>query len=87
MAEELRRFPKNSRARGALATLYQTTGRADAAAGAVADLTRINPTPEAYALAARLWKSPGNPRQASAVRAEAQRAFAGRSSATLAQHR
>jgi tetratricopeptide (TPR) repeat protein len=87
LSEELRHFPTNSRARGALAALYQTTGRDEEAARTVSDLTRINPTPDSYALAARLWKSFGNPRQAGVVRAEAQRAFAGRSSATLAPRR
>jgi tetratricopeptide (TPR) repeat protein len=87
LTEELRLFPKNTRARGALATLYQNTGRDDAAARAITDLTRINPTPDAYALAARLSKSFGNARHAGAIRAEAQRAFAGRSSPSLTPRR
>jgi arylsulfatase A-like enzyme/cytochrome c-type biogenesis protein CcmH/NrfG len=74
-AAELRDFPFNVRARGALAQLYAGTGRAEAAAGVVADMLRIAPTPESYALAARLWTTLGNRKQADAVRAEARRAF------------
>jgi arylsulfatase A-like enzyme/predicted Zn-dependent protease len=73
--EELVHFPKEIRARSGLATLYQTTGRPEAAARVVQDLVRINPTPDAYALAARLWKSLGNIEQVNALRAEARRTF------------
>ena len=38
--------------------------------------TRISPTPDSYALAARLYTMFGNRQQADAVRAEARRAFA-----------
>jgi len=74
------------RARAALATLYHTTGQPEAAAGAIADMLRVVPTPESYALAARLWTSFGNPREAQAVRAEARRTFAdSRSRATTSR--
>jgi tetratricopeptide (TPR) repeat protein len=73
--EELHNFPQNTRALAGLATLYHTTGRADDAARIVADLMRITPTPDAYALAARLLTTFGNRQQADAVRAEARRAF------------
>jgi choline-sulfatase len=73
--EELRAFPQNTRALAGLATLYHTTGRADDAIRVIADLMRITPTPDAYALAARLLTSFGNRQQADAVRAEARRAF------------
>ena len=56
--------------------LYQATGRADAAARVIDDMVRITPTPEAFALAARLWTMFGNRQQADAIRAEARRAFA-----------
>ena len=39
------------------------------------DLVKIAPTPDAYALAARLWTTFGNRQQADAVRAQARRAF------------
>ena len=56
--------------------LYQATGRADTAARVIDDMVRIAPTPEAFALAARLWTMFGDRQQADAIRAEARRAFA-----------
>ncbi len=73
--EELRYFPQNTRARAGLATLYHATDRADDATRAVADLMRITPTPDTYALAARLLTTFGSRQQADAVRAEARRTF------------
>ena len=72
---ELHFFPQNTRARAGLAMLYQATERPDLAATAIADMLRVAPTPDSYALAARLWTMFGNPQQANAVRAEARRAF------------
>lgn len=74
-AAELAAFPQNIRARAGLAMLYQATERFDTAATAIADMLRTTPTPESYALAARLWTMFGNRRQAEAVRADARRAF------------
>jgi arylsulfatase A-like enzyme/Tfp pilus assembly protein PilF len=74
--EELKYFPQHTRARGGLAMLYQASGQPDAAARVLGDLTRVTPTPESYALAARLYTMFGNRKQAAAVRAEARRAFA-----------
>lgn len=68
--EELRLFPQNVRARGALAALYHNSGRTDEADAMLTDLLLISPTPEAYDLAARLWTGFGNHRQAAAARAE-----------------
>jgi tetratricopeptide (TPR) repeat protein len=73
---EIRDFPDNVRARAGLAMLYQATDRRDAASGIVTAMTRITPTPESYALAARLWTKFGDRQQAAAVRAEARRTFA-----------
>jgi arylsulfatase A-like enzyme len=73
---ELHDYPQNARARAGLAMLYQATGHPDAAAGIIGDMIRITPTPESYALAARLWTMFGNRQQADAVRAEARRTFA-----------
>jgi tetratricopeptide (TPR) repeat protein len=78
LLRELRAFPHNVRARGALAALYNETGRADEAGDVLTTMIRVSPTPEAYSLAARLWMSFGNPSQAAAVRADAARASAGR---------
>jgi choline-sulfatase len=72
---ELQAFPHNVRARGALASLYHSSGRADEAAAAVTALTDTTPTPEAYALAARLWTTLGNRVQADAVRADSRLRF------------
>jgi tetratricopeptide (TPR) repeat protein len=74
--EELRYFPQNVRARAGLAMLYQATGRSDAADRVIHEMTRVSPTPESYALAARLWTMFGNREQADAIRAEARRTFA-----------
>ena len=74
--EELREFPQNTRARGGLAMLYQASGQPDAAARVLTDMLRATPSPESYALAARLYMMFGNRRQADEVRAEGRRAFA-----------
>jgi tetratricopeptide (TPR) repeat protein len=76
LREELRSFPHNVRASAALASLYQFTGQLESAARVVSDLTRVTPTPESYTLAARLWTSLGDPKQADQARADAQRTFA-----------
>jgi arylsulfatase A-like enzyme/Tfp pilus assembly protein PilF len=72
--EELKYFPQNTRARGGLAMLYQANGQPDSAVRVLGDMTRITPTPESYALAARLYTMFGNRKQAAAVRTEARRA-------------
>ena len=71
LREELRHYPHNVRASAALATLYQSTDRRDAAARVTSDLVRVTPTSDAYTVAARLWTSLGDRKQAAAVRAEA----------------
>jgi tetratricopeptide (TPR) repeat protein len=68
---ELRHFPQNVRARAALASLYQNLGRTEEAGHVLADLVRLVSTPEAFATAARLWTTFGNPREAARVRAKA----------------
>ncbi len=73
---ELRAYPQNTRARAGLAMLYQATGRPDAAERTIEQMMRVTPTPDSYALAARLWTMFGNRQQADAVRAEARHAFA-----------
>lgn len=74
--EELKHYPQNIRARAGLAMLYQANGRTDAVERMLGDMVRIAPTPEAYALAARLWTMFGNREQADAVRAQGRRALA-----------
>ncbi|OGA44995.1 MAG: hypothetical protein A3G25_18355 [Betaproteobacteria bacterium RIFCSPLOWO2_12_FULL_63_13] len=83
---ELAHFPQNIRARAALATLYQELGRSEEAGQMLADLVEIVPTPEAYATAARLWTTFGNPREAARVRAQARQAsVASRATARASQ--
>jgi choline-sulfatase len=73
--EELKYFPQNIRARGGLAMLYQASDKPDAASAMLGDMLRITPTPESYALAAKLHTMFGNRKQAEAVKLEARRAF------------
>jgi len=72
--EELKYFPQNIRARGGLAMLYQAGERPDAADQVLSDMLRVTPTPDSYALAARLYTMFGNRKQAESVRAEGRRA-------------
>jgi arylsulfatase A-like enzyme len=72
---ELRAFPENTAARAGLAALYQSSGDSQAAERIAAEMTRVSPTPDSYAAAAKLWQALGNTRQANAVRAEARRRF------------
>jgi arylsulfatase A-like enzyme/Flp pilus assembly protein TadD len=74
--EELRLFPMNTRARAGLAMLYQATERSEEADRAIRDMMRLSPTPDTYALAARLFTMFGHRQEADAVRAEARRTFA-----------
>jgi arylsulfatase A-like enzyme/Flp pilus assembly protein TadD len=74
--EELKYFPQNIRARGGLAMLYQASGKPEAAERMLEDMIRVTPTPDSYALSARLNTMFGNRKQAEAVKAEARRAFA-----------
>jgi len=77
--EELKVYPHNTRAWAGLATLlYQADGRGDAVERVLGDMVKITPTPDAYALASRLWTTFGNREQAASVRAEARRMFASR---------
>ncbi|MBW8868231.1 MAG: sulfatase-like hydrolase/transferase [Acidobacteria bacterium] len=73
--EELKYFPQNTRARAGLAMLYQAGDRFDEAETVLGDMTRITPTPESYALAARLYSMFGNRKRAEAIRAESRRTF------------
>jgi arylsulfatase A-like enzyme/predicted Zn-dependent protease len=73
--EELKVDSQNTRARAGLATLYHANGQDEDVARVIGDLVRITPTPDTYALAARLWTTFGNRQQADAVRAQARRAL------------
>jgi arylsulfatase A-like enzyme/Flp pilus assembly protein TadD len=75
--DQLRRVPHHARARAGLAMVYVKTGRTDEAEQAAIDMIRLSPTPDAYTLAARIWRALGKPRQAEALRAEARKALGG----------
>ena len=73
--EELRLAPQDTRARSALALLYQSQGETEAAARTIGELLDAVPTPDGYGLAAQLWEIFGGRRRAAEVRAEAVRRF------------
>ncbi|MEQ1575679.1 MAG: tetratricopeptide repeat protein, partial [Vicinamibacterales bacterium] len=73
--EEVRAFPQNIRAYSSLATLYRASNRAQAAEQTIDDLVVAAPTPEGYAMAARLWMIVGERARAEALRADARRRF------------
>ena len=73
--EELRLAPQDTRARSALAMLYQSQGRSEAAARTIGELLDAAPTPDGYRLAAQLWEMFGGRRRAAEIRAEAARRF------------
>ena len=75
LVEELRRFPRNHRARAALARLYHDIGQRALAMETASAIARIGQTPEAYQTAARLLAAFGNSRQAAALRAEGTQVF------------
>ena len=76
-SQELEVFPRNLRARAALATAYRANGQSEDAERVLDELIKAAPTPEGYGLAARAWTMLGNPRRAEALRAEAHRVFRG----------
>lgn len=75
LAEELRLFPQNTQAWASLALLYRSLGRDADVERVIGTLQRQVPTPDGYALAARLWGIFGEPARAQAVRADAARRF------------
>lgn len=75
LTEELRWFPDNVRAREALASVYQQTGRAAEVPALVAELVRAIPTPDGYAAASRIAASLGDKAAASGYRTEGRRLF------------
>ena len=74
--EQLRQFPGDTRALGGLAAIYHASGRPEAADQILADMIGARKDPDSYSIAAQLWQSFGNIRQAAAVRVEARKAFA-----------
>jgi arylsulfatase A-like enzyme/Flp pilus assembly protein TadD len=81
--QELLVFPQNIRTYASLAMLYRASNRDRAAEQAISELMQVAPTPEGYALAARLWTIFGDPRRADAIRTDARERFRGDSSLAI----
>ena len=73
--EELRAFPRNIQAYTSLAMLYRASNRDAAVEDVLNDLVAATPTPEGYAVAARLWTILGDRSRAEALRSDAQVRF------------
>jgi tetratricopeptide (TPR) repeat protein len=81
--EELRLFPRSVRTYSSLAMLYRASNRDRDVEQAIEDLMDAAPTPEGYAIAARLWTIVGERSRAEAVRADARTRFRGDPSLVL----
>ena len=81
--EELRLFPRSVRTYSSLALLYRAANRDRDVEQAIEDLMHAAPTPEGYAIAARLWTILGEGSRAEAVRADARLRFRGDPSLVL----
>ena len=73
--EELRAFPRNVLAYTSLAMLYRASNRDAAVEDVLNELVAATPTPEGYAVAARLWTILGDPSRAEALRSDARARF------------
>jgi tetratricopeptide (TPR) repeat protein len=81
--EELRVSPRNVQAYTSLAMLYRASNRDAAVEDVLNELVAATPTPEGYAVAARLWTILGERSRAEALRSDARARFPG--DPTLAQ--
>lgn len=81
--EELRAYPRNIRAYASLAMLYRASNRAREVEQVIGDLIEAAPTPEGYAIAARLWMIVGDHSRAEALKADARTRFRGDPSLAL----
>ena len=81
--EELRIYPRNVQAYTSLAMLYRASNRDAAVEDVLNELVAATPTPEGYAVAARLWTILGERSRAEALRSDARARFPG--DPTLAQ--
>jgi predicted Zn-dependent protease len=72
--EELKYFPQHARARAGLAIVYQANGQREEAERTLQEMTRLAPTPDSFALAARVYAMFGDRKEADAMRAEGRRA-------------
>lgn len=81
--EELKAYPRNVQAYTSLAMLYRASNRDAAVEDVLNELVAATPTPEGYAVAARLWTILGERSRAEALRSDARARFPG--DPTLAQ--
>jgi len=81
--EELQQFPHDLQAYGALAMLYHASGRDDEVEDVLNALVDAAPSPEGYAIAARLWSTLGERSRAEALRSDARARFRGDPSLVL----
>ena len=81
--EELRTFPRNVDVYSRLAMLYAATNREELVEDVLNELVAATPTPESYAVAARLWTFAGNRSRAEALRSDARARFRGDPSLAL----
>jgi tetratricopeptide (TPR) repeat protein len=81
--EELLAFPRNTQAYASLAMLYRASNRNDAVEDVLNELVAATPTPEGYAVAARLWTALGDRTRAEALRSDARTRFRGDPSLAL----
>jgi tetratricopeptide (TPR) repeat protein len=81
--EELLAFPRNTQAYASLAMLYRASSKDDAVEDVLNELVASTPTPEGYAVAARLWTVLGDRSRAEALRSDARTRFRGDPSLAL----
>jgi tetratricopeptide (TPR) repeat protein len=81
--EELLNFPRNTQAYASLAMLYRASNKDDAVEDVLNELVAATPTPEGYAVAARLWTVLGDRTRAEALRTDARARFRGDPSLAL----
>jgi len=80
--EELKSF-RSVHVYSRLAMLYAATKRQEAVEDVLNELVAATPTPESYAVAARLWTIVGDRRRAEALRSDARARFRGDPSLAL----
>ena len=81
--EELTAFPRNLQAYASLAMLYRATNRESDLDDVLSELVDVAPTPEGYAMAARMWTVLGERSRAEALRSDARARFRGDPSLAL----
>jgi tetratricopeptide (TPR) repeat protein len=81
--EELRAFPHATEPYVSLAMTYRAANRHADAERVLGELTQATPTPEAYAVAARVWTVLGDRERAERLRRDARARFAGDPSLAL----